>query len=453
MEGRTDPDARQGNSRQMKLSFAFRALRHRNYRLFFSGQAVSLIGTWITRVALGWLVYQLTHSPFMLGVVGFAGLAPTFLLTPFGGVLADRFNRHRLIVATQVGLMLSSFALGYFALRKTIDVPHIIILVAIQGVCNAFDIPTRQAFVVQLVEDRADLGSAIAMNSMVFNSARLVGPSVAGLLVAVFGEAWCFLIDGFSFLAVIAALLAMRIRPDEPRPPRTPMLTELRDGFKASFGSPPIRDILLLVALTSAVGMPYTVLMPVFADKILHGDATTLGFLMGATGVGALLGAIVLAMRTTVLGLGKVIAGGAALFGLSLIGFGLSRQLWLSLVLLGVSGFAMMAQTASSNTVVQTLVDDAKRGRVMSFFAMAFMGVMPFGNLLAGIVARKYSAPTAVVIGGLVSIVAAVLFARRLPHLRPLVRPIYAARGIIHIPVATEAAPSLATPALTPVKD
>jgi MFS family permease len=429
---------REEKSRRFNFAFAFRALRHRNYRLFFAGQSVSLIGTWITRVAMGWLVYRMTKSEFVLGVVAFASLVPTFLLTPLGGVLADRFDRQRIILGTQVALMVTSFALGYFALRGTISVPIVIVLGTIQGVCNAFDIPARQAFVVQMVEERADLGSAIAMNSMVFNSARLVGPSVAGLLLAAFGEAWCFIIDGFSFLAVIAALVAMRTTPMERRE-STPVLHELRDGFAASFGFPPIRAILLLMALTSFVGMPYTVLMPAFADKVLHGDALTLGFLMAATGVGALLGALFLAMRPSVRGLGRIIASGAALFGAALIAFSFSRQTWLSLVLLAVTGFAMMAQTASSNTIVQTLVDDNKRGRVMAFFAMAFMGTMPFGNLFAGIIADRIGAPRTVFLGGVACVVGALLFARKLPQIRTLIRPVYMARGII--PVRPEAAP------------
>ncbi|HUU96674.1 MAG TPA: MFS transporter [Phycisphaerae bacterium] len=421
----------QAPSRRISLGFAFRALRHRKYRLFFAGQAVSLIGTWITRVAIGWLVYRLTESAFMLGLVSFVGMVPTFLLTPLGGVVADRWSRHRVLLCTQGILMMTSLALAYFALRGTIAVPHVIVLGALQGLCNAFDIPARQAFVVDMVEGRADLSSAIAMNSMVFNSARLIGPSIAGVLIVLFGEGLCFLIDGVSFLAVVAALLGMRVASPEPRTEPTRVLHELREGLAAGFGFAPIRAILLLMALTSLVGMPYAVLMPVFADRVLHGNAMTLGFLMAASGVGALGGALLLAMRESVLGLGRIIAGGAAVFGVALIVFGLSRSLWISLPVLIVMGFAMMMQNAASNTIVQTIVDDDKRGRVMGFFAMAFMGTMPFGSLVAGGLARRIGAPATVILGGSLCVLAALLFARMLPRLRVLVRPIYAARGIL----------------------
>jgi MFS family permease len=413
------------------LGFAFRALAHRNYRLFFAGQAVSLIGTWITRIAIGWLVYRLTESAFMLGLVSFVGMVPTFLLTPLGGVVADRWSRHRVLLCTQVMLMMTSAALAYFALRGTITAAHVIVLGALQGLCNAFDIPARQAFVVDMVEGSADLSSAIALNSMIFNSARLIGPSIAGTLIAIFGEGLCFLIDGVSFLAVVLALLAMRVSSAGPRKARTHVLHELREGLAAAFGFTPIRAILLLMALTSLVGMPYAVLMPVFADQVFHGNAMTLGFLMAASGVGALGGGLALAMRGSVLGLGRIIAGGAGVFGMALVVFGLSSSLWISLPLLMVTGFAVMVQYAASNTIVQTIVDDDKRGRVMSFFAMAFMGAMPFGSLVGGTLARHIGAPATVILGGSLCMVAALLFARMLPRLRLLVRPIYVARGIL----------------------
>jgi MFS family permease len=413
------------------IGFAFRALRHRDYRLFFSGQAVSLIGTWITRIALGWLVYRLTGSEFMLGVVSFTSLAPTFLLTPLGGIAADRWSRHRVLLCTQLTLMATSLGLAGFALAGTITVAHILVLGAIQGLCNAFDIPARQAFVVDMVEGRTDLSSAIALNSVIFNGARLIGPSIAGVLIAVFGEGLCFLIDGVSFLFVVGALLAMRAVPASPRSEHTHVLHELHEGLVASFGFAPIRAILLLMALTSLVGMPYAVLMPVFADEVLGGNAMTLGFLMAASGIGALVGAIMLAMRRSVLGLGRIIAGGAGLFGISLVVFGLSTSMWISLPVLVVTGFAMMVQAAAGNTVVQTIVDDSKRGRVMSFFAMAFMGTMPFGSLLAGELARRFGAPTTVMCGGALCMLAAVLFGRMLPRMREIIRPIYSERGIL----------------------
>lgn len=419
------------SSGKPSLGFAFRALAHRNYRLFFAGQAVSLVGTWITRTAIAWLVYRLTHSAFMLGVVSFVGLVPTFMLTPLGGVVADRWSRHRVLLCTQGLLMATSVTLAYFALRGSITVPHVIVLGAMQGLCNAFDVPARQAFVVDMVEARADLSSAIAMNSMIFNSARLIGPSVAGVLIAFFGEGWCFLIDGASFLGVLLALAAMHVVPSAPRPGPTHVLHDLHAGLTAAFGFAPIRAILLLMALSSLLGMPYTVLMPVFAHRIFHGGAMMLGFLMAATGVGALAGALFLAMRESVLGLGRAIATGAGVFGLALFVFGLSRSLWISLPVLVVAGSALMVQAAASNTIVQTIVDDDKRGRVMGFFAMAFMGTMPFGSLLAGELARRIGAPATVMFGGSLCAVGGLLFARLLPRLREHVRPIYVARGIL----------------------
>jgi MFS family permease len=386
----------------------------------------------------------------MLGLVSFVGLVPTFLLTPLGGVVADRWNRHRILVCTQVILMMTSLALAYFALRGTIAVPHVIVLSALQGLCNAFDIPARQAFVVDMVEGRADLSSAIAMNSMIFNSARLIGPSIAGVLIAIFGEGLCFLIDGVSFLAVVGALLAMRVALPEPRNVRTHVLHELRVGLAAAFGFAPIRAILLLMALMSLMGMPYVVLTPIFADRVLHGNAMTLGFLMAASGVGALAGALLLAMRESVRGLGRIIAGGAGIFGVGLIVFGISRSLWISLPVLIIAGLAMMMQNAASNTIVQTLVDDDKRGRVMGFFAMAFMGTMPFGSLVAGALARHIGAPATVILGGSVCMLGALWFARMLPRLRVLVRPVYVARGVL--PPLPEGVGSTAA-LLPPAKD
>jgi MFS family permease len=413
------------------IRFAARALRHRNYRLFFLGQGVSLIGTWITRVAASWLVYRLTGSALMLGVVGFASLIPTFLLTPLGGVLSDRWPRQRTLVGTQATAMAASLGLAYFALRGTIAMPHVIALSILQGIANAIDIPTRQAFVVEMLDSREDLSSAIALNSTIFNGARLIGPSIAGVLIAMVGEGLCFLIDGVSFLAVIAALLAMRVAPSASHkgPPR--VLHELREGFTATFGFAPIRAILGLMAMVSLAGMPYAILLPIFADRVLGGDSLTLGFLTAAAGLGALAGAAYLATRRSIVGLGRVIPTCAALFGAGLIALGLSRILWLSLLIMPLLGFGVMVQMAGSNTIVQTIVDDDKRGRVMGFYAMAFMGMMPVGNLIAGAVARRAGAPLTVMFGGGVCILAAALFASALPRLRSLVRPIYAARGIL----------------------
>jgi MFS family permease len=414
------------------LSFMVRALRHRNYRLFFSGQIISLIGTWMTRIATSWLVYRLTGSALLLGLVGFAGQIPSFLLAPLAGVLVDRWDRHRLLVVTQVLAMVQSAALAVLALTGLINVWHVLGLSLFQGLINAFDMPARQAFVVEMVEKREDLANAIALNSSMVNAARLLGPSLGGVIIAAVGEGWCFALDAASYLAVIASLLLMRIaaRPRSASRGKR-VLPELRAGLAYVTGSPPIRSILLLLALVSLVGMPYTVLMPVFASKILQGGPHTLGFLMAATGVGALLGAVFLAGRRSVLGLGKIIPLMAACFGAGLIGFSLSRSLWLSVPLLLLTGLGFMVQMAASNTLLQTLVDDDKRGRVMSFYTMAFMGTTPFGSLLAGTLADRIGAPHTLLLGGAGCIAAALWFAWLLPGLRDFVRPIYIRMGIL----------------------
>ncbi len=414
-----------------RLPFAARALSHRNYRLFFTGQGLSLVGTWITRVATSWLVYRLTGSAATLGIVGFAGQIPTFVLAPFAGVWVDRWDRYRVLVATQVLSMLQSLALAGLALTGTITVTHVLVLSALQGVINAFDTPARQAFVVDMVEDRADLPNAIALNSSMVNLARLVGPSVAGVLMALAGEGWCFLLDGFSYLAVIASLLMMRLAPAGPRPAGRRVLVELGEGFRYAFGFAPIRSILLLLALISLMGMPYTVLMPIMAADVLHGGPRTLGFLMGATGVGALGGAVYLATRRSVLGLGRVIASAAALFGCGLIAFSLSRRIPLSMALMVVTGAGFVVQLASSNTILQTILREEMRGRVMAFYTMAFMGTAPFGSLLAGGLASHIGVPRTILLGGCACILGGVAFARQLPQLRELVRPIYIERGIL----------------------
>ena len=414
-----------------RLGFMVRALSHRNYRLFFAGQGTSLVGTWITRIATSWLIYRLTGSAAMLGIVGFAGQVPTFLLAPVAGVWVDRWSRYRVLVVTQVLSMLQSFALAALALSGTIRVTHVLLLSCVQGLVNAFDTPARQAFVVEMVEDRRDLPNAIALNSSMVNGARLVGPSVAGMLIAAAGEGWCFFVDGVSYLAVIASLLMMRLLPARPRGPAKRALQELHDGVRYAFGFAPIRSVLLLLALVSLMGMPYTVLMPLMAGRVLHGGPHTLGFLMGATGVGALGGAVYLASRRSVVGLGRVIPMAAALFGAGLIAFSLSRSVALSLVLMVVTGSGFMVQMASSNTIIQTIVREDMRGRVMAFYTMAFMGTAPFGSLLAGALAARIGAPRTILIGGCACILGGAVFARELPRLRELTRPIYVQRGIL----------------------
>lgn len=423
-----------------------RALRHRNYRLFFSGQTISLIGTWLTRVATSWLVYRLTDSAFLLGVVGFAGQIPTFFLAPFAGVWVDRWNRHRVLVATQVLAMIQSALLAYFALTHTITVVHVILLSVFQGLINAFDMPARQAFVVQMIEDRADLPNAIALNSSMVNAARLVGPSVGGMLIAAVGEGWCFAIDAFSYVAVIGSLLAMKnFRVTVAREPKR-VWEDLREGFAYVSGFRPIRAILLLLALISLMGMPYMVLMPVMASDVLHGGAHTLGFLMAASGLGALFGALYLASRRSVLGLGKVIVIAAALFGIAVALFSQSHLVWLSLLLMLLTGGAMMTHMAASNTLLQTILDEDKRGRVMSFYAMAFVGSAPFGSLLAGALAGKIGAPATLLFGGIVCVVGAILFLRVLPKLRTDVRPIYQRLGILPLAEGLQGVAQLTVP-------
>lgn len=414
-----------------RLRYTLRALVHRNYRLFFAGQGVSLVGTWITRVATSWLVYRLTGSAAMLGIVGFAGQIPTFVLAPFAGVWVDRWSRYYVLVGTQVLSMIQSFALAWLALSGRITVTHVLILSAMQGVINAFDTPARQSFVVQMVEDRADLPNAIALNSSMVNGARLVGPSVAGVLIAAVGEGWCFLVDAISYIAVIVSLLMMRIARKRTESSGKHVLAELVEGFRYAFGFPPIRSVLLLLALISLMGMPYTVLMPMMAAGVLHGGPHTLGFLMAATGVGALGGAVYLASRRSVLGLGRVIALAAVLFGCGLIAFSLSRSIALSLALMVVTGSGFMVGLASSNTVLQTLVDERMRGRVMSFYTMAFMGTAPFGSLMAGGLAARLGAPRTILIGGLACILGGAAFASQLSRIRELARPIYVERGIV----------------------
>ena len=384
----------------------------------------------MTRVATGWLVYRLTHSALLLGLVSFSGQIPILLLGPVAGVLVDRLNRHRVLVITQVLSMLESFALAALALTGVITVLDVILLNLFQGAINAFDMPARQAFVVEMVETREDLPNAIALNSSLVNAARLVGPSVAGLLIAVVGEGYCFLLDGLSYIAVIGSLLAMSLVPWTPRP-HASVRSELREGWDYVRGFRPIWYILMLLSLISLVGMPYTALMPIFAGSILHGGAHTFGFLMGASGVGALIGAVSLAARRSVLGLGRMIAVTAAGFGASLVAFAASHQLWLSLLLLVVTGFTFMQQMAASNTILQTISEDEKRGRVMSFYSMAFQGVAPFGSLIAGAVANHIGAPRTLMFGGTMCVAGAALFAWKLPALRQLVRPIYMQMGII----------------------
>jgi MFS family permease len=419
-----------------------RALHHRNYRLFFAGQSVSLVGSWVTRVATSWLVYRLTGSELLLGITGFAAQIPMLILAPFAGVLADRWNRHRILVVTQVLSALQSLVLALLALSGKITVGQIIALQLVQGVITSFDTPARQAFVVEMVEDRADLPNAIALNSSMFNASRIIGPSVGGIIIAAVGEGWCFMIDAISYVAVIVSLLAMRLPARPPRVEHARIVDELRSGVGYVFGFAPVRELLLNVALIGTMGMPYAVLMPVFASKVLHGGPHTLGLLMTASGVGALLGTVYLASRHTVVGLGKVIVGATMMLSAGLIVFSFSHTLAVSLAVLPFVGAGVMLQAASANTILQTIVDEHLRGRVMAFYSVAVMGTMPIGSLVAGILADRIGAPHTILIGAVICIIGGVWFAFRRPLLAQLVRPIYVERGIL--PPIEETAPPLA---------
>ena len=417
------------------LGPGFRALKHRNYRLFFAGQGMSLVGTWMQRTALAWLVYDLTGEKVMLGIVGFIGQILTFLVAPFAGVLAEHTDRRKLLVLTQALAMIQALVLAGLVFTGTITTWQIVLLSGLLGLVNGFDIPIRQSFVVEMLDSRADLPNAIAMNSLLVNASRLVGPSLAGLLIAAVGTGACFAINGATFLAVIAALLAMRTRPIERLARNGSVLSNLREGIKYAYHFAPIRAILLLLATISLVGSSHTVLLPVFAKDILHGGPRTLGFMMAAIGIGAVAGSIYLAMRPSVRGMGRIMAAGCAMLGVSVIGFGLSRSLALSYCLLAVAGFGIMAQFAGSNSLLQTLVDDDKRGRVMSLYVMAFMGMSPFGSLLAGWLADLIGAPTTVILGGSFCILAGGLFATRLPILGRMAHPVYVRMGIATDPL------------------
>jgi MFS family permease len=407
------------------------ALRSQNYRLFFAGQGISLIGSWMTQVATVWLVYNLSDSPWMLGVVGFTSQIPTLILLPFAGVLIDRWNRHRVIIATQILAMVQSLALAFLALTGVVNIWQLLVLSLFQGAINAFDAPARQAFVPELVEKKEDLANAIALNASMFNGARLIGPAIAGLVIGTIGPSYCFLIDGISYIAVIAGLLAMQLKPRKIAVTNTKPLQRLKEGFDYAFGFPPIRAILLLLALVSFAGMSHTVLVPIFATKILNGGPQTLGFLMAASGVGAFAGAIYLIGRKSVVGLGKLIAISPAIMGVGLIGFGLSRILWMSLIMMLFVGFGFIIQFAGGNTFLQTIVEDDKRGRVMSIYTMAFFGVTPFGNLVAGALANYIGSPNTVILGGIICILGSIFFTKQLPALKNLVRPLYQKLGLI----------------------
>jgi MFS family permease len=419
------------SGRNRDYSHAWRALRHRNFRLFFGGQSISLIGTWMTRIATAWLVYRLTKSALLLGTVSFVGQIPTFLLAPFAGVLVDRLDRRMVLVWTQALAMVQSLLLAWLTLSHRITISEVLVLSAFQGMINAFDMPGRQSFMVQMVEDRADLSNAIAINSSMVNLARLIGPSLAGLVIAATNEGWCFLIDGVSYIAVIVSLLLMRVHVGKVKRAATSMLEQLREGWDYVSTFVPIRTILLLFALVSLMGMPYMVLMPIFAAQVLHGGPHTLGFLMGAAGVGSLVSALSLVLRKSVRGLLKMIPIAAAVFGAGLVLFGLSHVAWLSMLLMLAVGFGMMQGLTASNTIIQTLVPENMRGRVMSYYTAAFVGMAPFGSLLAGSLAHWIGAPRTVMMTGSCCMVGAAWFWTQMKTLRASMRPIYEQLGIV----------------------
>jgi MFS family permease len=421
----------------------FRALKHRNYRLYFFGQSISLIGTWITRLASSWLVYRLTDSELLLGLVTFVGQIPSLVLSPIAGVYIDRWNKHRVLVITQVLAMCQSAVMAFLTLTGRITVADVMVLQGIQGLINAFDTPARQSFVVQMVEDRADLPNAIALNSALVNGSRMIGPAIGGLLIAAVGEGWCFALDACSYIFVVGSLLAMHVPFAVKAADRTPIITALTAGFRYVSGFAPVRSGLLLVALISMLGMPYQVLMPVMASEVLGGGANTLGILMTATGLGALGGSVYLASRHTVVGLGRRIAQAAMLFGAALLAFSASTNLWLSLAVLPLTGVGFIVTIAATNTVVQSVVPENLRGRVMSFYTVAFLGTAPVGSLIAGFAAERIGAPVTIAIGGAACVIGGAWFYTTLPRLRALIHPVYAERGLLIVPDADAGTKSL----------
>jgi MFS family permease len=399
--------------------------------LFFSGQSISLIGTWMQRIAMPWLVYHMTGSTLLLGIVGFAGQIPTFLLSPVAGVFTDRWSRYRVLMITQILSMIQAIVLAWLCLAGMIQIWHIVALSIALGCINAFDVPSRHSFVIDMVEKKKDLGNAIALNSMMFNGARLIGPSIAGVMLASTGEGICFLLNAISYIFVIISLMMMKLHIKVKKKADTIILNELKEGFAYTFGFAPIKHLIILLSISSLMGMSYQVLMPVFAKEILHGGSHTYGFLMGAAGFGALLGALFLASRKSVLKLGRIVPASAIIFGAGLIGLSFSRIFPLSFLLMIFIGLGMMMQAAASNTILQTITDDDKRGRVMSFYTMAIMGTAPFGSLMSGGLAKVIGTPGTIFAGGLACIIGALYFLRRLPEMKKLVKPIYVRIGII----------------------
>ena len=414
------------------IKILLRSLQSRNYRLFVAGQSVSLVGTWMQQIAMSWLVYRLTGSAFLLGLIGFTSQIPTLIFAPVAGVLADRWNRRKLLIATQALALTQAALLATAVFTGTVQVWHLIVLSLILGISNAVEIPVRQSFIIELISKREDLSNAIALNSSMVQGARLIGPAIAGILVASIGEGICFILNSISYLAVMVALIAMRIAPNPHKgKPHRKILHELREGFSYAYEFGPIRSILLLVAVMSLTGMPYSVLVPVFAKEILHGGAHTYGFLMTAGGCGAFIGTVYLASRSSVLGLGRLIVIAGVLFAVGISSFAMSNNINLSFISLVIAGFGGITVIASSNTILQTILEEDKRGRVMSLFTVAFMGMAPFGSFGAGTMAGIIGPRDTLLVGAGCCLVGTVMFARELPRIREKVRPIYVKRGII----------------------
>ena len=417
----------------MKISFshAWRALKNRNFRLFFIGQGISLIGTWMTRMATGWLVYRLTGSALLLGIVGFASQIVPFLLQPLAGAWVERMDRQKLLIWTQVAAAIQSFMLAALTLGHIVTIWEVIALSALQGLVNAFDAPGRHSFFVQMIEDRNDLGNAIALNSTMVNGARLLGPALAGVTIGLVGEGGCFLIDGISYVAVVASLLMMKIKLVEIAHTADNLFRQMREGWDYVRSFSPIRTILVLFSIVSLMGYPYMVLLPIFAGRVFHGGPYTLGWLTAASGLGALISALSLAFRKSVVGLTRMIQLSSATLGLALILFGFSHQFILSLLLMGFAGFGMMQSASASNTIIQTLVPEDKRARVISYYAMAYFGSAPIGSLLAGALAQKIGASNTIIITGTFCLLGSLWFSLQMPKIRTVMRPIYQEMGLL----------------------
>lgn len=409
----------------------FSSFGSRNYRFFFTGQSISLLGSWMQTIAMGWLIYRLTGSKFLLGFVGFANQIPSFFLSPFTGVITDWFDRRKIMLWAQIIYLVQALLLSLLVLFNLIEIWHIIALSLLFGLVTAFDTPARHALVVDLIDNPNNLGNAIALNSAMYNAARLVGPAIAGIVIALFGEEICFLINAVSYIAIIWALINIRAANVTYQKTENSLTKEFKEGFKYTFGFKPFSILLLLLSIVSLIGAPFGTLMPAFASETLKGGSHTYGFLMSATGAGALTGAVFLASRNSIIGMGKIITINTILFGLSMLGISLTENLWISMAIGFISGFSMIATIACINTLIQSLAEENKRGRVMSFYAMALLGMNPIGSLLAGSVATAIGISYTLFICGIIFIVSGIWFSLTLPTMRKFVYPIYIKKGII----------------------